>query len=92
MHCQKQLVRLALWNLAEKKEGTQLVNSNHFMGVHGALIVTDVAQPHTIARMVQWKGLVDNTVAEVCACPQHSLQWHTCYCWLLLQFTVVVVL
>jgi hypothetical protein len=58
-------VRLALWNLAEKKEGTQLVNSNHFMGVHGALIVTDVAQPHTIARMVQWKALVDNTVAEV---------------------------
>eukprot|EP00611_Tribonema_gayanum_P006854 TRINITY_DN1619_c0_g1_i1.p1 TRINITY_DN1619_c0_g1~~TRINITY_DN1619_c0_g1_i1.p1 ORF type:complete len:172 (-),score=37.34 TRINITY_DN1619_c0_g1_i1:664-1179(-) len=61
-----QMVRLALWNLAEKKEGTQQVNGNHFQGVHGAFIVVDITQPHTVAKMLQWKALIDETVAQVC--------------------------
>ncbi|KAG5183257.1 P-loop containing nucleoside triphosphate hydrolase protein [Tribonema minus] len=60
-----QMVRLALWNLAEKKEGTQQVNGNHFQGVHGAFIVVDITQPHTVAKMLQWKALIDETVAQV---------------------------
>ncbi|CAM9502947.1 unnamed protein product [Chrysoparadoxa australica] len=58
-----QVVRLALWNLAQNKDGN--LSANPFRGLHGAFVVVDISQPHTIASLPKWIKIINSKLASV---------------------------
>ncbi|CAN0061691.1 unnamed protein product [Ectocarpus sp. 12 AP-2014] len=59
----EQRLRVALWQVSEKKEGSLATNT--FRGLHGAFIVADIARPETFHGVAKFRQIIDEKLAEV---------------------------
>ncbi|CAM9592244.1 unnamed protein product [Ectocarpus fasciculatus] len=59
----EQRLRVALWQVSEKKEGSLATNT--FRGLHGAFIVADIARQETFHAVAKFRQIIDEKLAEV---------------------------
>eukprot|EP00752_Nemacystus_decipiens_P008749 g7810.t1 len=59
----EQRLRVALWQVSEKKEGSLATNT--FRGLHGAFIVADIARQETFHGVAKFRQIIDDKLAEV---------------------------
>ncbi|CAM9241898.1 unnamed protein product [Pylaiella littoralis] len=59
----EQRLRVGLWQVSEKKEGT--IATNTFRGLHGAFIVADISRQETFHGVAKFRKIIDDKLAEV---------------------------
>lgn len=59
----EQRLRIALWQVSEKKEGSLATNT--FRGLHGAFIVADISRQETFHGVAKFRQIIDDKLAEV---------------------------